>query len=186
MLVKISVFCLYESCTPKIESIYHFKVFLVSLRKMQNPQRQQQQPEQQEEQPRMNLLTMMLIFFLIRNLMSSFTQSSKPQTPASIIEQYNQTYNTQKPAEQDAPANPVTSIFGLMKGMMPVNKGIKGKGYLPVLKDGAPCVCFLAFVFPSPCTCTPPSLKTTVRSMTLISCTSASRSPTVLPWSTTK
>lgn len=163
-----------------------FKVFLNTLRKMQNPQQQQQQPGQEEEQPRMNLLTMMLIFFMIRSLMSSFMQPAKPQTPASIIEQYNQTYTEQKPVEQDAPVNPISSIFGMMKGMMPVNKGIKGKGYLPILKDGAPCVCFFIFVLFSLCMCMLPSPKRTVRSMTLTSCTSASRSPTALQWITTR
>lgn len=153
---------------------------------MQNPQQQQQQPGQEEEQPRMNIFTMMLIFLLIRNLMSSFMQPAKPETPASIIERYNQTYTAQKPTEQDTSANPVSSIFGLMKGMMPVNKGIKGKGYMPILKDGAPCVYFCVFVLLSLCMCMLLSLKTTVRSMTLTSCTSANPSLTVLQWNTTK
>ncbi|KNB45752.1 hypothetical protein JH06_1356 [Blastocystis sp. subtype 4] len=101
---------------------------------------EQRQPEQEEqEQPRMNFLTMLMIFFLIRNLMSGFTNPKPQESPASIIENYNQSLKTQDTQSAVEPTGPVSSIFGLMKGMMPIKKGENGATYVSTLKDGDLC-----------------------------------------------
>lgn len=101
---------------------------------------QRQQPQQQEEQPRMNFLSMMLMFLLIRNVMNTFTNPPQPKTPESIIDNYNQTFKSPEPAEPIMGDNPISSMMGMMKGMMPLKKGIKGKNYSPSLLDGESCV----------------------------------------------
>lgn len=101
---------------------------------------QRQQPQQQEEQPRMNFLSMMLMFLLIRNVMNTFTNPPQPKTPESIIDNYNQTYKSPEQAEPVMGDNPISSMMGMMKGMMPLKKGIKGKNYSPSLLDGESCV----------------------------------------------
>lgn len=101
----------------------------------------------------MNFLTMFLIFFLIRNLMSGFTNPKPQESPASIIENYNQSLKNQDTQSVES-TGPVSSIFGLMKGMMPIKKGENGATYVSTLKDGDLCVCiFLAF-YCSPFMCT--------------------------------
>ena len=146
----------------------------------------QQQQEQQEEQPRMNFLTMFMIFFLIRNIMSSFMGPQQQQTPSSVIEEYNQTYKASQPVQQATSANPVSSMFGIMKGMMPLNKGIKDATYLPTLHDNDLCVTILLGMLFSLSMCIFLKRMTIVLSTILICCTSANRSPTVPLWSTTR
>ena len=146
----------------------------------------QQQQEQQQEQPRMNFLTMFMIFFLIRNIMSSFMGPQQQRTPSSVIEEYNQTYKASQPVQQDTPTNPVSSMFGIMKGMMPLNKGIKDATYLPTLHDNDLCVTILLALLPSLSTCIFLKRMMIVQSTILICCISANLSPTVLLWSTTR
>lgn len=86
----------------------------------------------------MNFLTMFLIFFLIRNLMSGFTNPKPQESPASIIENYNQSLKNQDTQSVES-TGPVSSIFGLMKGMMPIKKGENGATYVSTLKDGDLC-----------------------------------------------
>lgn len=115
---------------------------------------EQRQPEQEEqEQPRMNFLTMFMIFFLIRNLMSGFTNPKPQESPASIIENYNQSLKNQD-TQSVEPTGPVSSIFGLMKGMMPIKKGENGATYVSTLKDGDLCVCIFLSFYCSPFMCT--------------------------------
>ena len=109
---------------------------------------EQRQPEQEEqEQPRMNFLTMLMVFFLIRNLMSGFTNPKPQESPASIIENYNQSLKTQDTQSAVEPTGPVSSIFGLMKGMMPIKKGENGATYVSTLKDGDLCVCLFSSLY---------------------------------------
>lgn len=88
----------------------------------------------------MNFMTMFIIFFLIRNLMGGFGGAKPQETPSSIINSYNQSLTNPEPPKTPEVTNPLSGMFGLMKGMMPVNKGVKGTIYQPVLQDGDLCV----------------------------------------------
>lgn len=105
-------------------------------------QNQAQDPQQEEQQPRTNFLQMLLIFLLIRNVMNTFTNPPQRPTAESIIDNYNQTY--QEPAKTAEPVpmgNPLSAMTGMMKGMMPIQMGIKGSKYMPTILDGDLCVC---------------------------------------------
>ena len=102
---------------------------------------EQRQPQrEEEEQPRMNFMTMFMLFFLIRNLMGGFGGAKPQETPGSIIDRYNRSLSTNEPERAPEPDNPISGMFSMMKGMMPVNKGEKGAIYHPVLQDGDLCV----------------------------------------------
>ena len=101
---------------------------------------QPQQPQEEEEQPRMNFLSMFLIFMLVRNIMNTFISPPQQKSPESIIDTYNQTYQTPEVTQPDMGSNPFSAMMGMMKGMMPLKKGIKGSMYTPTVLDGEPCV----------------------------------------------
>lgn len=115
---------------------------------------QQQQPQREEEQPRMNFMSMLLMFFLIRSVMNTFMGPKQPENPGTVIDNYNKTFQTQ---EQQAPLsmdNPISAAMGLFKGMMPLKKGVKGMKYEPLLKDGDLCVVPVVWIECSRFTCT--------------------------------
>ena len=101
---------------------------------------QQQQPQEEQQQPQMNFMTMFLIFFLISSFMSSFMAPKQPESPVSVIDNYNKTFKAQVEQPDAAPTNPISAAMGLFKGMMPLKKGEKGVQYQPILKDGDLCV----------------------------------------------
>ena len=103
-------------------------------------QNQAQNPQQEEQQPRTNFLQMLLIFLLIRNVMNSFMNPPQRTTPEAVIDNYNQTYKAPEPVETPEMSNPLSAMTGMMKGMMPLSKGIKGKMYSPSLVNGDLCV----------------------------------------------
>lgn len=85
--------------------------------------------------------------------MSGFTNPKPQESPASIIENYNQSLKNQD-TQSVEPTGPVSSIFGLMKGMMPIKKGENGATYVSTLKDGDLCVCIFLSFYCSPFMCT--------------------------------
>lgn len=126
---------------PKIVHIFCIEVFSISFNTLNRMPNQPQQRQEEEEQPRMNFFTMFLIFMLVRSIMNTFVNPPQQKSPESIIDTYNQTYQTPETTQPDMGSNPFSAMMGMMKGMMPLKKGIKGSTYLPTIVDGEPCVC---------------------------------------------
>lgn len=147
---------------------------------------QQQQPQQEEEQPRMNFMSMLLMFFLIRSVMNTFMSPKQPESPGSVIDNYNKTFKTQ---EQQAPPsmdNPISAAMGLFKGMMPLKKGVKGMKYEPLLKEGDLCVVLFVWIDRSLFLCTDRKRMRTAMSPKVLSCTRERTFPSLPPCRITK
>ena len=125
---------------PKIVPILDIEVFQFLSTLLNRMPNQPQQRQEEEEQPRMNFFTMFLIFMLVRSIMNTFVNPPQQKSPESIIDTYNQTYQTPETTQPDMGSNPFSAMMGMMKGMMPLKKGIKGSMYAPTVVDGEPCV----------------------------------------------
>ena len=85
--------------------------------------------------------------------MNTFTNPPQRPSAESIIDNYNQTYQAPKTPEPAEMTNPFSAMTGMMKGMMPLQKGIKGSKYMPTILEGELCVHFYLSIYfvVSPC-----------------------------------